>query len=203
MSTLLICVLVYAVLVCTCFLFSAPGQYTITEENLFNYVGQSIGLWEDMDRGALTQLEDTLFERMETANAPYGATAVYNRFGDLYLAYPGDADAADAACRRLAARLTAVLGDSVEGAGRWEVNEDNEEALRLTMELPRDGGAALAGEQLGKWQGTTGDGAATISLVRVSSSEGGATVGLLWNTVNDAQSARQDCPLRIGVIQWR
>ena len=177
LSTLLLFALDCAVLACAWGLFSPPGQYTLTEDNLLNYVGQYF-LWEDMDRGALTELEGTYFDRMETASAPYGAAAVYTRFGsDIFLVFPEDAAAADEACARLAGRLSAAL-ESVEGAGAWELSGDEAEAMRKMLAL--DGEAALTGKQLGVWQGTTGDGHGFITLAQADAPEGCAVIALLW-----------------------
>lgn len=178
LSTLLLFALDCAVLACAWFLFSPPGQYTVTEDNLLNYVGQSF-LWEDMDRGALTELEGTYFDRMETASVPYGAAAVYAHSSDIFLVFPENAAAADEACARLAGRLSAAL-EGVEGAGAWEPSEDEAEAMRKMLAL--DGEAALTYKQLGDWQGTIDDGHGFITLTRADAPEGGAVVALLWRT---------------------
>ena len=133
--------------------------------------------------------DDYSFRRLETKTPPYGAAAVYNDFGDLYLSFPDDPAAADAACAQLAARLDGFLG-AREDAGEVEFRIEDA-ALRVMLELPPDaaisrwevlgtwrGTAAPSGQILGFWRGEA-EGTATITLARADA-ENGAVVGLLW-----------------------
>ena len=182
------------VLLASLMLFSGPAHYAIDEENLLNFVGHDIlfELSEGMHPDSFPTLrgEDHIFRRLETKTPPYGAAAVYNDRNDLYLSFPGDPAAADAACAQLAARLDGFLG-AREDAGE-DVFFIEDAALRTMLELPPDaaiprweihgtwrGTAAPSGQILGFWRGEA-EGAATITLARVDA-ENGAVVALLWN----------------------
>ena len=175
-------------------LFSGPAHYVIDEENLLNFVGHDIlfELSEGMHPDSFPTLrgEDHIFRRLETKTPPYGAAAVYNDRNDIYLSFPDDPAAADAACAQLAARLDGFLGAREDAKEAAFFIEDA--ALRAMLELPPDaaiprweihgtwrGTAAPSGQILGFWRGEA-EGAATITLARVDA-EIGAVVALLWN----------------------
>ena len=175
-------------------LFSGPAHYAIDEGNLLNFVGHDIffDLNEGMHPDSFPTLrgEDYNFHRLETKTPPYGAAAVYNERGDIYLSFPDASAAADEACAGLAARLDGFLGareDAGEAAFRIE-----DAALRVMLELPPDA-AISRWEVLGTWRGTAApseqflgfwrgeaEGTATITLARADA-ENGAVVALLWN----------------------
>ena len=175
-------------------LFSGPAHYAIDEENLLNFVGHDIlfELSEGMHPDSFPTLrgEDHIFRRLETKTPPYDAAAVYNDRNDIYLSFPDDPAAADAACAQLAARLDGFLG-AREDAGE-DVFFIEDAALRTMLELPPDaaiprweihgtwrGTAAPSGQILGFWRGEA-EGTATITLARADA-ENGAVVALLWN----------------------
>ena len=158
-------------------LFGGPARYTLTEENILHYVGQS---WpnQGMHDAAFTRVdgvEDALLYRMETRSAPYGAAAVYYEdIDDIYLAFP-DPAAADEACADLSQRLTALLGE-VEAADGRTLYLADDTLFRMLEQPPADG--AFKRRVLGTWRGTTDDGTATITLARIDG-ETGAVVGLV------------------------
>ena len=175
-------------------LFSGPAHYAIDEENLLNFVGHDIlfELSEGMHPDSFPTLrgEDHIFRRLETKTPPYGAAAVYNDRNDIYLSFPDDPAAADAACAQLAARLDGFLGAREDAKEAAFFIEDA--ALRAMLELPPDAPAPRR-ETLGTWRGTAApseqflgfwrgeaEGTATITLARVDA-ENGAVVALLWN----------------------
>ena len=126
--------------------------------------------------------DDYSFRRLETKTPPYGAAAVYNDFGDIYLSFPDGPAAADEACAGLAARLDGFLGareDAGEAASRIE-----DAALRVMLELPPDA-AISRWEVLGTWRGEA-EGTATITLARADA-ENGAVVALLWGEKVETQ----------------
>ena len=159
-------------------LFSCPAHYTLSEENLLQYVGQgSSALERGMDAAALTEAEDEFFVRMETKTPPYGAAAVYYRARSLYLAFPDDPAAADEASAGLSQRLTALLGEAEAADGdRLYLADDT---LSRMLEQPPAGGT-FERRALATWRGTTDEGTATITLARIDA-ENGAVVALLWN----------------------
>ena len=182
------------VLLASLMLFSGPAHYAIDEENLLNFVGHDIlfELSEGMHPDSFPTLrgEDHIFRRLETKTPPYGAAAVYNDRNDLYLSFPGDPAAADAACAQLAARLDGSLGAREDAKEAAFFIEDA--ALRAMLELPPDAPAPRR-ETLGTWRGTAApseqflgfwrgeaEGTATITLARADA-ENGAVVALLWN----------------------
>ena len=184
-----ICMLIVSVA-----LFSGPAHYAIDEGNLLNFVGHDIffDLNEGMHPDSFPTLrgEDYNFHRLETKTPPYGAAAVYNERGDIYLSFPDASAAADEACARLAARLDGFL-DAREDAGEAAFFIEDA-ALRVMLELPPDaaisrwevlgtwrGTAAPSGQILGFWRGEA-EGTATITLARIDA-ENGAVVALLWN----------------------
>ena len=166
-------------------LFGGPARYTLTEENILHYVGQS---WpnQGMHDAAFTRVdgvEDALLYRMETRSAPYGAAAVYYEdIDDIYLAFP-DPAAADEACADLSQRLTALLGE-VEAADGRTLYLADDTLFRMLEQPPADG--AFKRRVLGTWRGTTDDGAATITLARADA-ENGAVVALLWGEEIETQ----------------
>ena len=183
-----ICMLIVSVA-----LFSGPAHYAIDEGNLLNFVGHDIffDLNEGMHPDSFPTLrgEDYNFHRLETKTPPYGAAAVYNERGDIYLSFPDASAAADEACARLAARLDGFL-DAREDAGEAAFFIEDA-ALRTMLELPPDavisrwevlgtwrGTAAPSGQILGFWRGEA-KGAASITLARADA-ENGAVVALLW-----------------------
>ena len=134
--------------------------------------------------------EDHIFRRLETKTPPYGAAAVYNDRNDIYLSFPDDPAAADAACAQLAARLDGFFGAREDAKETAFFIEDA--ALRAMLELPPDAPAPRR-ETLGTWRGTAApseqflgfwrgeaEGTATITLARIDA-ENGAVVALLWN----------------------
>ena len=184
-----ICMLIVSVA-----LFSGPAHYAIDEGNLLNFVGHDIffDLNEGMHPDSFPTLrgEDYNFHRLETKTPPYGAAAVYNERGDIYLSFPDASAAADEACAQLAARLDGFLG-AREDAGEAAIFIENA-ALRVMLELPPDA-AISRWEVLGTWRGTAAPseqflgfwrgeakGAASITLARADA-ENGAVVALLWN----------------------
>ena len=98
--------------------------------------------------------------------------------GDLYLSFPDDPAATDAACARLTKRLTALLG---EPAARRDISviHARDVDLRAMLKLSPDTPAPRR-ETLATWRGTTDEGTATITLARADA-ENGAVVALLWN----------------------
>ena len=181
-------------------LFSGPAHYAIDEGNLLNFVGHDIffDLNEGMHPDSFPTLrgEDYNFHRLETKTPPYGAAAVYNERGDIYLSFPDDPAAADEACARLAARLDGFLG-ARENAGEAAIFIENA-ALRVMLELPPDA-AISRWELLGTWRGTAAPseqflgfwrgeakGTATITLARADA-ETGAVVALLWGEKVETQ----------------
>ena len=177
LSAALLCVALIALVLGAMELFSCPAHYTLSEENLLQYVGQgSSALEQDMDPAALTEVEDEFFVRMETRTPPYGAAAVYCRVRSLYLAFPDDSTAADEACARLSQRLTALLGEGEAADGdRLYLTDDT---LFRMLEQPPAGGT-FERRALGAWRGTTDTGTDTITLARADA-ENGAVVALLW-----------------------
>lgn len=177
LSAALLCVALIALVLGAMELFSCPAHYTLSEENLLQYVGQgSSALEQGMDPAALTEVEDEFFVRMETKTPPYGAAAVYYRVRSLYLAFPDDSTAADEACARLSQRLTALLGEGEAADGdRLYLTDDT---LFRMLEQPPAGGA-FERRALGAWRGTTDTGTDTITLARADA-ETGAVVALLW-----------------------
>ena len=176
LSAALLCVALIALVLGAMELFSCPAHYTLSEENLLQYVGQgSSALEQDMDPAALTEAEDEFFVRMETKTPPYGAAAVYCRARSLYLAF-SDSAAADEACARLSQRLTALLGEGAAADGdRLYLTDDT---LFRMLEQPPAGGT-FERRALGIWRGTTDTGTDTITLARADA-ENGAVVALLW-----------------------
>ena len=132
----------------------------------------------DPDSLPAVEGEGVLLYRMETRTPPYGAAALYNEMGDLYLSFPDDPAAADAACARLTKRLTALLG---EPAARRDISviHARDVDLRAMLKLSPDTPAPRR-ETLATWRGTTDEGTATITLARADA-ETGAVVALLWN----------------------
>ena len=161
------------------FLFSGPARFDVNEGNILNFVGWDVfEISNGMDPDSLPAVEGegVLLYRMETRTPPYGAAALYNEMGDLYLSFPDDPAAADAACARLTKRLTALLG---EPAARRDISviHARDVDLRAMLELPPDAPAPRR-ETLATWRGTTDEGTATISLARFDG-ENGAVVGLV------------------------
>ena len=184
LSAALLCVALIALVLGAMELFSCPAHYTLSEENLLQYVGQgSSALEQGMDPAALTEAEDEFFVRMETRTPPYGAAAVYCRVRSLYLAFPDDSTAADEACARLSQRLTALLGEGEAADGdRLYLTDDT---LFRMLEQPPAGGA-FERRALGAWRGTTDTGTETITLARADA-ETGAVVALLWGEKVETQ----------------
>ena len=183
LSAALLCVAFIALVLGAMELFSCPAHYTLSEENLLQYVGQgSSALEQGMDPAALTEVEDEFFVRMETKTPPYGAAAVYYRVRSLYLAF-SDSAAADEACARLSQRLTALLGEGAAADGdRLYLTDDT---LFRMLEQPPAGGT-FERRALGIWRGTTDTGTDTITLARADA-ENGAVVALLWGEEIETQ----------------
>ena len=163
------------------FLFSGPARFDVNEGNILNFVGWDVfEISNGMDPDSLPAVEGegVLLYRMETRTPPYGASALYNEMGDLYLSFPDDPAAADAACARLTKRLTALLG---EPAARRDISviHARDVDLRAMLKLSPDTPAPRR-ETLATWRGTTDEGTATITLARIDA-ENGAVVALLWN----------------------
>ena len=163
------------------FLFSGPARFDVNEGNILNFVGWDVfEISNGMDPDSLPAVEGegVLLYRMETRTPPYGAAALYNEMGDLYLSFPDDPAATDAACARLTKRLTALLG---EPAARRDISviHARDVDLRAMLKLSPDTPAPRR-ETLATWRGTTDEGTATITLARADA-ENGAVVALLWN----------------------
>ena len=163
------------------FLFSGPARFDVNEGNILNFVGWDVfEISNGMDPDSLPAVEGegVLLYRMETKTPPYGAAALYNEMGDLYLSFPDDPAATDAACARLTKRLTALLG---EPAARRDISviHARDVDLRAMLKLSPDTPAPHR-ETLATWRGTTDEGTATITLARIDA-ENGAVVALLWN----------------------
>ena len=183
LSAALLCVASIALVLGAMELFSCPAHYTLSEENLLQYVGQgSSALEQGMDPAALTEVEDEFFVRMETRTPPYGAAAVYCRARSLYLAF-SDSAAADEACAGLSQRLTVLLGEGEAADGdRLYLTDDT---LFRMLEQPPAGGT-FERRALGAWRGTTDTGTETITLARADA-ETGAVVALLWGEKVETQ----------------
>ena len=187
LRALLALVLILLLTLLPFFLFSGPARFDVNEGNILNFVGWDVfDLSNGMDPDSLPAVEGegVLLYRMETRTPPYGAAALYNEMGDLYLSFPDDPAAADAACARLTKRLTALLG---EPAARRDISviHARDVDLRAMLELPPDAPAPRR-ETLATWRGTTDDGTATITLARADA-ENGAVVALLWGEKVETQ----------------
>lgn len=187
-------------------LFGGPAQFTLTEETLLQYIGD-YSPEQGMAPAAMAYIllpESAGLYSMQTGDHPYGAAAVYWMLGDIYLAYPDAPAAADEACAQLTARLTALLGETVEegcpsgmledaglryilalSSGADPVRYQVSTALRYILALSPGAGplcqqasTALRWQGLAVWRGTTDDGTAAITLARADST-GGTVAALL------------------------
>ena len=179
LRALLALVLILLLTLLPFFLFSGPARFDVNEGNILNFVGWDVfDLSNGMNPDSLPAVEGegVLLYRMETRTSPLGAAALYNEMGDLYLSFPDDPAAADAACVRLTKRLTALLGEPVARKDISVIHARDVD-LRAMLELPPDAPAPRR-ETLATWRGTTDEGTATITLARIDG-ENGAVVGLV------------------------
>ena len=179
LRALLALVLILLLTLLPFFLFSGPARFDVNEGNILNFVGWDVfDLSNGMNPDSLPAVEGegVLLYRMETKTSPLGSAALYNEMGDLYLSFPDDPAAADAACARLTERLTALLGEPVARRDITVIHVRDVD-LRAMLELSPDTPAPRR-ETLATWRGTTDEGTATITLARIEG-ENGAVVGLV------------------------